>query len=530
MKGSGAPRPAPGTARGELPAREPVVASQVEIHDKYQFDLKITYPLVCEPGDVEPEINYTVDIFLFVPKNFRVSPRTYPASRLLEDIQAYLRLDAPDLTIDELVDPASGRSPLWWLDRALAARVEGVEPPKVAAIVEQTRVLGCALVGIIRDREQECRRSHAAAEVFAPLERALREFRELKRRYEYHEVDVGTTVLRELRLADEWISLTLEEALAHAAQDGRLEQDDLEAVTDLARRELAYRRGRGYPSVTSDSKRDDEYFVYRRGQLKKHVQQVLFLDVRAEAVGSSLVGQIVAAVGAALAATWWFFAQTSASGGSSTFVLFLVAVVAYILKDRIKEVTRNELSNRLRRHLPDQTSTVQGGHVYGASFRGSCREQVRYVPASELPPDVVVARDLSHVVDLGDDPAEEVLHYRKAVTFKGELLERGDVARAQVRDIVRLGIRDFTEHLDDPKRVVTFFDDATGRFVSRRLPKIYHLNLVLRYRSHSGTSQLGDVSFERVRAIVNRKGIVRVDIVLPRTRAADLPKRLEEVP
>ena len=42
--------------------------------------------------------------------------------------------------------------------------------------------------------------------------------------------------------------------------------------------------------------------------------------------------------------------------------------------------------------------------------------------------------------------------------FEGDLLRR-DLG-ASVRDIVRLGIRDFTEHLDDPKREVTFFDPA----------------------------------------------------------------------
>ncbi len=84
---------------------------------------------------------------------------------------------------------------------------------------------------------------------------------------------------------------------------------------------------------------------------------------------------------------------------------------------------------------------------------------------------------------------------------------------------------DFTEHLDDPKREVTFFDPNVGAFVSRRAPKVYHLNLVLRYQTEGAT----DVSFERGRAIVSRKGIVRVDVVLPRTAASALAQTLDPV-
>jgi hypothetical protein len=502
-----------------------VVASQVEVHDKYQFDLKVTYPLVRGGGGGD-ETNYAVDVFLFLPKNFHVSSRNYPATRFFEDIQAYLRLDLREPPLDELAG-TSPRSPLGWLAQALRARAGGDRVPPVAEIVDQLRIFACELVQHVRDCEGACRQSRSAVESFEPVVAVIERFRDLKRRFEYHAVDVGPTVLRELRLVDEWVSLTLEEALAGAAGDPNLGPAESMRVARLASAEIAYRRARGYFCLGSHghARVDDEYFLYRRGQLKKHIQQVLFLDVRSHAAGSS-AQQIIAAVGAALAATWWFWAQSSAASGSSTFVLFVVGVVAYILKDRIKEVTRHQLSQKLRRYLPDQASTIQGSGVYGATFKGECRESVHYLHPDELPREVLLARDLHHVVDLGDDIAEEVLHYRKRVTFEGALLER-DEARARVRDIVRLGIRDFTEHLDDPKRVVTFFDDAAGKFVSRRAPKIYHLNLVLRYQSMNARGQVTDVSFERVRAILNRKGISRVDIVLPRTPAAALLAQME---
>ncbi len=491
----------------------PELACQVEVHDRYQFDLKVTYPL--RGGHEADETDYQVELFLFLPRNLRVSSRTYPAARLLEDIQAYLRLDAPEIAPDRLeTDPAS---PLAALADSLRRRAEGTGLPRVQEMVNQARLCACVLVEAVRDAAGAVRQGTPPEEAFVHALSAVRALRELRRRFDYHAVDVGPVVLRELRLCDEWLSLTLEESFA-----GCMPHDPSHAAA-LAAEEIAYRRRAGYLCLAG-GKRDglrDEYFLYRRGQLKKHVQRVLFLDVRERPAGAK-VQQAVAAVGAALAATWALWAQSSTAGGSSTFLLFCVGVVAYIAKDRIKELTRQKLQQRLRRFMPDQSSEIVGGQgLYDASLHGRCYESVRYVAMSELPEDVTRARDLHHVVDLGDDPLDEVLHYRKRMHFEGDLLTR-DVG-ASVRDIVRLGIRDFTEHLDDPKREVTFFDPSAGGFVSRRAPKIYHLNLVLRYQTEGAK----DVSFERVRAIVSRKGIVRVDVVLPRTAASELAQTLD---
>ncbi len=498
---------------GRPPA--PELACQVEVHDRYQFDLKVTYPL--RGGHEADETDYQVDLYLFLPKNLRVSSRTYPAARLLEDIQAYLRLDAPEFGDRLEADPGS---PLSALADSLRRRAEGTGLPRVQEMVNQARLCACVVVEAVRDAGAAVRQGTPAGEAFRGVLSAVRALRTLRRRYDYHAVDVGPVVLRELRLCDEWLSLTLEEAFAACTP-----HTDPAHTAALAAEEIAYRRRAGFLCLGSgarDSTRD-EYFLYRRGQLKKHVQQVLFLDVRERPAGAK-VQQAVAAVGAALAASWALWAQSSTAGGSSTFLLFCVGVVAYIAKDRIKELTRQKLQQRLRRFMPDQSSEIVGGTgLYDASLHGRCYESVRYVATSELPADVTRARDLHHVVDLGDDRADEVLHYRKRMHFEGELLAR-DLG-ASVRDIVRLGIRDFTEHLDDPKREVTFFDPNVGAFVSRRAPKVYHLNLVLRYQTEGAT----DVSFERVRAIVSRKGIVRVDVVLPRTAASALAQTLDPV-
>ena len=50
-------------------------------------------------------------------------------------------------------------------------------------------------------------------------------------------------------------------------------------------------------------------------------------------------------------------------------------------------------------------------------------------------------------------------------------------------------------------------------------PKVYHINAVLRYETRFGAgSQTRYVDYERVRLIINKNGIVRLERVLERGR------------
>ena len=114
-----------------------------------------------------------------------------------------------------------------------------------------------------------------------------------------------------------------------------------------------HRRGKGYITPHADGHAELAAFLERASRLKKHFQDVLYLDVEAWFVDSR-VRNYTGVVAASLAAFMWLsftlmpFGQGARAGiGVGTFAV--VFALAYAVKDRIKELTRSWMTGRLMR-------------------------------------------------------------------------------------------------------------------------------------------------------------------------------------
>ena len=67
--------------------------------------------------------------------------------------------------------------------------------------------------------------------------------------------------------------------------------------------------------------------------------------------------------------------------------------------------------------------------------------------------------------------------------------------------------------LSDPDKVLRYFDNTKG-IVSIEAPKVYHINLIIKYTTTH--EQKSVVELERSRIILNKKGILRIDKVIER--------------
>jgi hypothetical protein len=103
-----------------------------------------------------------------------------------------------------------------------------------------------------------------------------------------------------------------------------------------------------------------------------------------------------------------------------------------------------------------------------------------------------------------------VIHYRKLLEA-GHAEGRGGLPKGyRMRDILRMNLRHFLVRLDDPIDHVDLYDRATERFVRLGLPKVYHLNLVVRVRREREGE--GAVSRDaHLRVVLNKDGIVRAE-------------------
>jgi hypothetical protein len=215
-------------------------------------------------------------------------------------------------------------------------------------------------------------------------------------------------------------------------------------------------------------------------------------------------------VAAGLAATWATLAQVPLLSSDFTRErqgLFLTtAVMAYVLKDRIKEWTRQMLASRILRWDHDRHIIGDALSMVGfGSFSGRARERVRLSARSAgAAGDYRAAAGASHRArrDLGvrTDPSLSPA----AGARGGALAGASWLCGARSAAAVAGGSADAARRSCLAGSILRLSD---GRFRTVEIPQVYHLNVLLVAFDHT----TGQKTLSRTRVVSTRKGILRLD-------------------
>lgn len=505
----------------------------VTARDRRTLEVRQVFPL---PKDAEA--HYALDVYFYFPRSFGISRETFSSEAFYRDAHVYLRLTAPALRLSELCDLEHPTNPAAILRQQLPALLEEDAPSRESmatlaqmygaelcdAFVREAQALKERVeAGVVAGRTRRERPLEGAVERFcADALHALGCLRRVRAKARAYRAVAHPSLFDSLAFGEEYACAVLDEQLASLGQtidaapclrDGtglatRLRLRIAQTAEAVNRRRLE--QGFAVPWGSSP-----EYFTYRVGLLKKELQRSLYIDTR-KRPHDPFFKNSAAMVAAGLAATWATLAQLPLwTGGWTTRqgLLFLgTAVGAYILKDRIKEWTRDVLSRRFRRWDHDRKIVGDALDQVGlGSFDGRARERMHFVSEGDIPEDVHRLR-LAHRTVRGVTPElEVVMHYRRTIDFvqnRASSVPEG----FGVQELFRLSLDELLKRLDDPVDHVAFFDSASGRFRSQDMPKVYHLNLVL--VATEGIT--GEQHLSRYRVVVDRKGILRVDPVTVR--------------
>jgi hypothetical protein len=511
-----------------------------EVHDRHQLEIRFDHAI----GSGRGVQTYRMDTYVFIPRNVGVSRVNYTRDQFYADVTALMRIDAPPLELATLARSSVPASPLHALAAALEAVRTAPRPPPSRPIVVHVKLYAYIFAQAVEAELSRLRArvARAAASPTGSVERATLEadvrgsldrarealwaYRSVRGAFWPFEQLCHHSLAQAMRNADEFMSLYLEERLARAALDLEREERLLDGTGTAARvrllltayadDEARYRARYGYVSLTEAGLAHADYFNYHLSLLKKAVHAALYLDARASG-GDTFIRQTVGAAGASLAAIWALAADVpikvmSLSGGTKAVVM-LAVVLAYVLKDRIKTLTAELLLRRVRKHDHASTLTADSLAAMGLGMlRIRLREAMSWKKSDEVPADIRDLRLSRRTVRVAETATEEVIRYRKEITVDrskgGERVPEG----FRVRDILRLNVRQFLARLDDPLDDVSFFDPERGAFRAARLPKVYHVNIVIR-SERSGEGEALNVHYERLRLVLNKEGIVRVDVV-----------------
>jgi len=476
-------------------AADSSVDVRMDIHDASRVEWSVSLPL----PEGRPSA-YSMSVEMDIPSN------AFARHTPWDQLQSFTRLDGGEtveldgdiLTIDALrrsavalanqlgrIGEAFGRQclvaaslftrvPDPELDRALSAAIEGA-----LALVDDARGKLC---GTRRSDVAELARErllvdeYASVRLLALLAGAERSLGVLADSRAPHAKDLSATVAK------------LESTIA----------DALEV-------ELAYRHAHGYICADPASHATLESYTDRASRLKKHFQEVLFLEPEVFHVAERLHHWVAGFV-ALVASTWAFVwqmalmknsASSTSKVGSGIMMVAMIAGIIYATKDRLKEVGRAWISGNVHRFYAQRV----------ARYRA---------PAKRLPGrDVVVTaresfeqRLIRKPDPLNPESGSLVPSTLIRYTHKGKVLPTPALALAGVRrvkHVFRYDLSPLFGRLDDAVKEIPVLDKSTHRVRFTEAPRSYRFPLHIRVESDGQTFE------ERAIVVLHKGGLDRLE-------------------
>jgi hypothetical protein len=506
-------RPAPLDAADDPPV-------EWRIHDRTHLEFAIDYPMTAARGE------HTWEAFFFLPESFRLHEDSYDKKSIYDDLWSYVRYAVPQLPFYQLAERRAG-GPLARAREALAASAGAENGSEAsAAAMQRLRLYACLVraagVSAMREIEREIELpTPSAAQLRAlvgpfvatcsAVAGALRAL---------IDETAALPLPEEARIAARWtdedVSMVLETlcatmgiAIENRAKAVPALRGYAEPLAAHAVEQARHRRDRGYASLGSAdaSERDIEHLEFRRHVLKRFTSSVLWLSLEVHEAAAWVVHTLYA-FAAAVAMAFALAAGFRATPMTESFFRYaVVVVIAYAVKDRLKAFLQSVFAGWIARRFPDRKWAIldreRGRRV------GSVHERAAFLPFADLPAEVLSKRRSTREHPLEEHARpERVLWHHKTVSVAAGQKGAGSGDFPMMTEIFRLNLRRWLSHTDDPNRKIVFADPEDARVYSATARRVYNVNVVYRL-STSGS----DSPWHRLRMVVSRKGIERIDAI-----------------
>ncbi|HEY8039172.1 MAG TPA: hypothetical protein VIF15_05230 [Polyangiaceae bacterium] len=480
----------------QLVESENDVDLRLDVHDASRLEWSVSIPLP-ESG----QASYAIDVELEIPAN--VFARHLPWDQL----QSWTRLDAAAHA------PRPGEAPS--ID---ALRRGAIGFAHKLARASEGFARHCRLAGAVSAHAFTPQSLEEGLELWAAYAVATAE--EARARLVPHVAADSAEISRERKLVDEYVSVRLLEMLASAERaisalrEGRCERVNEyegalarveETLGEALEREVAHRDDERWLHPDPLIPASLESYIERSSRLKKHFQEVLFLEPETYQVAQRLHNWVAVFV-AVVASTWAFAIQillmnraptTTSQVGSGLVVLAVLGGLAYAVKDRIKEIGRAWISGNVHRFYAQRVAR------WRAPARRLPKRDV-VVRARESFDQSVVLRPDPLNPESGATTAATLVRYvhRGVVHAKAELVASG-VRR--VKHIFRYDLSPLFARLDDPVKQVPVLDGVTRRVTFTSAPRCYRVPVRIHVRCEGGSRD------ELATLVLHKRGLDRLE-------------------
>ncbi len=525
--------------------------TQIEMTSDYHFKRKST-----DFSQLENKQQYEVDIFLFFPQQMNINPGSYSQDDFYSDLRPFVRLKEPQYSYKDYMG-ISKRKILSPLDKI--KKIYEKMPHPTQEWREERRLISACRFFVSSYSHYFSKRTQRRARSFEKLFPAdvsedkkqsmlLSSVELLDRVSEVYgrwssfldqmigsESCLSDKTKEELRLIDEYAFSCLYNGLLEIL---RLVQsigaEETEKVKVYQARMRAHVDGiqslsksRQYMQIHAGSSLiEKEAYVMRQGALKRRVSQVLFLSMK-EKTSFAFQRQFGYMIAAGFAGLWaiianiliwtklhisgyqklWDGSSTETIGLGTYFVLFIFILV-YILKDRIKEVSRALFARGgLWGQFFDSSRKLWYENYKGKKqYLGTVDESMSFVKSYEdLPSHIIESRKKTFINSLMFD--EQVIVYKTRVTLFSKKISKEQEHINAIRIVVRLNLQRYISFLDKPLKTSYAFKGGSSEVSKIQLPKIYCIDMIV--RCHDKGSN--ETYHELKRMYINHNHLVRIE-------------------
>jgi hypothetical protein len=484
-----------------------MIEENIKIHNRFSIELKLSF-LARKKKKVS---EYAVNTWIFVPNSLDINPSNYDKSDFYRDLKSNIRLITPVFLLRDIVSAPD--SPLVHLEKSFQRLASEPTRTNATEYEHQIKLFLSIVKSALRDETNHILQIDKPEDSTFLTETLLTNLTLILSGYRklwniINAPTVSQTLINYYRFGDEFLSNIVEQRCFRLLRNYSLPGETIQnetgkSIYTLIKTELKYKKENNYPSIEKNNNNLNRQLIHRLGLLKKYAEDVLFLSTKRKKEGvisQQIYYSIAAGISMVFATAIAFSFQQKY--GNLTMPFFVALVVSYMLKDRIKELSRYYFAHKLgNRYFDHKTSISLKNNDIGWS-----KEAMDFITESKVPQEVLRYRNRSAILEADNrNNNEKIILYRKLVRLNRESLDRcGDYFFSGINDIIRLNVNGMILKMDDPEFLL-HHTDKNKTYIAIQGEKIYYLNLIMQLKSEEHTA------YRRYRVAFNRNGIVDLE-------------------
>lgn len=485
-----------------------MIKVEVRQHDKFSIEFKSGVSITKESP--EHVSQFKINTWIFVPNSLDINRSTYTKDQFYKDVKTNIRLITPIYSLDDIL--TEGRGPLTRLEKSINILLEqSINPENIENYSYQVKMLMCILNSTLRNaaiaicKEDVATKKEALVIDFIKNIRLIaskyRSYRTLLEKDKAIEDACGELFL----FGDEYLGNIIEKHAYTILKDAKPTKSYAKVkplLVCLIESETEHKKERGFIILDPKAERNNRFVVMQRNILKKCMESDLFLQIVKKKDGA-FVEQIYYGIAAGVAmifATVVSFVATQRYG-NFTMDLFVILVVSYIFKDRIKDVMRYYFTSNMSKKYFDTKLKLsirkqEIGHV---------KESFDFIEEDKLPEEIHGLRNRTPLVEAENKVyGEKIIMYRKIIELsKGDLEKYKEYRLSGINDITRFGLLSYLQKMDNPAIPLNVLNEESDPEIIKG-EKVYSLYFVLDCISENNHSM------RAYRILFNRAGIAEI--------------------